>query len=388
MISASVAEAHRFGRVKRNGYDPVEVDAVVTRLVETLRTYESKTEALEERLAEADASADAIRRTFLAAEATRDEIVEAANAEADGITGGAQQEADAILGTARSSAAGLIASAEADAAAMAELADRLDHEIAQRRDEILSQAHEKAETVVTEAEWSAAQQKLAAVAEANQVVDAATDEAAELRSEALMGHGAATTAAARITAEATVRADAILSDAQAEADRIIADAATDSTSLKNKAAALRVAVADLQRSAGELAALTSEEAAVLDLSQIEAMDAIVADTVVADAAGAGTTVDETADETAEVEDDVASVDPKPLDTPAASEEMVEEVEELHDHIDIREPEDDRPLLSVAEAQDAIDDEPETEREPVATTYYQRSTGIPLSERIKIARKSG
>lgn len=370
MISASVAEAHRFGRVKRNGYDPVEVDAVVTRLVETLQTYETRTEALEERLAEADASADAIRRTFLAAEATRDEIVEAANTEADGITGTAKQEADEILGSAQSSAAGLIASAESDAAAMAELADRLDHEIAQRRDEILSEAHEKAEAVITEAEWAAAQQKLAAVEEANQVVDAATYEVAELRSQALMSHGYATMAAARLSSEAEAKADALISDARSEAARMVASAATDSATLKNKAAALRIAVADLQRSAGELAELTSEEAAVLDLSQIEAMDAAAAEAAVADK------------ETTAIETQ------SPDETPEKSADMEDVIEEIDDHIDLTEPDVDRPLLSLADAEDVIEDEPETEREPVATTYYQRSTGIPLSERIKIARRSG
>ena len=43
-----------------------------------------------------------------------------------------------------------------------------------------------------------------------------------------------------------------------------------------------------------------------------------------------------------------------------------------------------PTISLASA----DDEDEDEAAPEPRTYYQRSTGIPLSERIKIARKSG
>jgi DivIVA domain-containing protein len=36
MISAAAAETHTFARVKRNGYDPYEVDAVVARLIADL----------------------------------------------------------------------------------------------------------------------------------------------------------------------------------------------------------------------------------------------------------------------------------------------------------------------------------------------------------------
>ena len=370
MISASVAEAHRFGRVKRNGYDPVEVDAVVTRLVESLRTYETKTEALEERLAEADASADAIRRTFLAAEATRNEIVETAHTEAASTTDTAQQEAEGILGAARRSASDLIASAESDASAMAELADRLDHEIAQRRDEILTQAHDEAQAVMTEAEWAAAQQKLAAVEEASLIVDSATLEADELRSQALLSHGYTTLAAARLSSEARTAADAIIRDAHAEASNLVAAASQDSATLQHKAAALRVAVADLQRSAGELAALTAEEAAVLDLSQIEAMDALAVD---ADHGASDhmehAVVEAAADDTADIRDEPRHI-------------------QQVDHIDLTEEEDSGPILSIADPEDVVDEEPEVELEPDPRTYYQRSTGIPLSERIKIARKSG
>ena len=371
MISASVAGAHRFGRVKRNGYDPVEVDAVMSRLVESLRTYESKTAALEERLAEADASADAIRRTFLAAEATREEIIEAANSEADTITDAARREADEILQSARTSAADLIASAESDAAAMAELADRLDHEIAQRRDEILTKAHEDAEAVVTDAEWAAAQQKLAAVEEANAVVEAAASDAEDLRSQALMSHGYATIAATRLTAEAEARAEAIIEEARSVAAGEMEAAARDSAAVKNKAEALRIAAADLQRSAGELAELTSGEAAVLDLGQIEAMDAPL-------------------DQHRTPEEDAL---PPIAETPIVRDEDeaetidLTEVENLADE-EIEQVED-RPMLSLADPAEIDEDEIGPDGEPVEPrTYYQRSTGIPLSERIKIARKSG
>ena len=42
MISAAAAETHTFARVKRNGYDPHEVDAVVARLVSDLKKAQAR----------------------------------------------------------------------------------------------------------------------------------------------------------------------------------------------------------------------------------------------------------------------------------------------------------------------------------------------------------
>ena len=39
-IEASTVKAHRFGTVRRKGYDPIEVDRVMERLVSTLQAYE------------------------------------------------------------------------------------------------------------------------------------------------------------------------------------------------------------------------------------------------------------------------------------------------------------------------------------------------------------
>lgn len=52
MISAAAAETHTFARVRRNGYDPNEVDAVVSRLVEDLHHAESQIEELTEQAAQ------------------------------------------------------------------------------------------------------------------------------------------------------------------------------------------------------------------------------------------------------------------------------------------------------------------------------------------------
>ena len=51
MISAAAAETHTFARVKRNGYDPHEVDAVVSRLVDDLHRAEAQIDELTQQAA-------------------------------------------------------------------------------------------------------------------------------------------------------------------------------------------------------------------------------------------------------------------------------------------------------------------------------------------------
>jgi len=46
MISAAAAETHTFARVKRDGYDPHEVDAVVARLITDLHRAQARIDEL------------------------------------------------------------------------------------------------------------------------------------------------------------------------------------------------------------------------------------------------------------------------------------------------------------------------------------------------------
>ncbi len=46
MISAAAAETHTFARVKRDGYDPHEVDAVVARLITDLHRAQERIDEL------------------------------------------------------------------------------------------------------------------------------------------------------------------------------------------------------------------------------------------------------------------------------------------------------------------------------------------------------
>ena len=54
MISAAAAETHIFARVKRNGYDPHEVDAVVARLIHDLQRVQARIDELTRANLEAD----------------------------------------------------------------------------------------------------------------------------------------------------------------------------------------------------------------------------------------------------------------------------------------------------------------------------------------------
>ncbi|MGI9667842.1 MAG: DivIVA domain-containing protein [Acidimicrobiia bacterium] len=377
MINSAGADAHRFGRVRRNGYDPTEVDAVVARLVEELRIYESRTAKLEERLIEADASADAIRRTFVAAEQTRDEIVSGAREQATSITDAAHAEAEDVLSAARSQSADITASAEADAQATAEIASRLEHEVAKRREELLVEAEDQAQTIRSKAESEAADRVASSAAERDALLQDAREAASSsVRSITMQSHVRAIAAAWTYTA-ANQAASRLLSEARIEADQIVVDAQEDSEEMQLRMAELRAAVAGLEQSARSLAEMTAEEAAVIDLSKIESIEQ---------------------SKTSHIAEAPPAEDPQPVvEKPAYAMSTVTADSEplIFEAEDPSEP--DRPLLTVAEAHAAIEreqqapeivDEEPAQPEPESPTYYQRSTGTPLSERVKIARKSG
>ncbi len=100
-IEATTVEAHRFGTVRRKGYDPVEVDRVMDRLVATLRSYEADTKTLRARVDEADESVDAIRRTFAAAQRTRQEMLDEGTNQAARLVADAEIDAHARLSEAK-----------------------------------------------------------------------------------------------------------------------------------------------------------------------------------------------------------------------------------------------------------------------------------------------
>ncbi len=397
MISASAADAHRFGRVKRNGYDPAEVDAVVSRLVEALRGYEQKTERLEERLAEADASADAIRNTFIAAERTRDEILENAREQAETIRTAARAEAEEVVSTARTQAVELTDRAQAEATEVAALAQELDHEIAERRAAILAGADEEAESIVTAAEGEAAARIAAAMASADELVAVAENDAENLRHASGQAAQAASIAASWIRREAVEQANAIVGEADERAALLLTDAERDRAIINQRVTELRAAIVGLEASARNLADVTASEMSVIDLSEIEAIEANAPDEEPFPPVQA---VHEPTDAEPSTPHDLPNMDeprfPMRVTDDPKDPEPVFAVAAVAP-AEMAATDQPKRLLTVAEATAALDleesdttpDAPdEREEDPVPKTYYQRSTGVPLSERVKIAKKSG
>lgn len=387
MISASAADAHRFGHVKKNGYDPAEVDAVVARLVETLKSLETKNEKLEERLAEADASADAIRRTFLAAEATRDEILGEARTEAHEIVESARGDADQLIVSTQNRALEIKAEAETEAVRITEMANNLETEVAYKRDAILTEAYDQAEAVVAEAETAAAARELAAAEEADAIVQEVRGNFEEQRREIAMVAQTTAVASAWARKEAIVQGEQIIREAQERAEILVRDAEVVGQEQRDRVEALRSAIAALEASARNLASVTEQEVSVIDLSEIETIE-----------------VDKLINPQTQRSDRLTLAqepqqrEPQERTEPQVDYHTKDEYDAAVEHAEEAEPV--KHLLSVAEAAAEMEHEDETELaaesqpeepsdEPApATTYYQRTTGTPLSERVKIARKSG
>lgn len=363
MISASAAGAHRFGRVRRNGYDPAEVDAVVARLVDTLSSYEERTAQLEERLAEADASADAIRRTFIAAERTRDEILEGARSQASSIQESARSEADEIVTVARARAAELTREADGEVASLRQTATTLGQEISHTRQRVLEEAQAHADEIRRRAETEASERMAHVQAEAERLSQGVHEDAGRERRRAALASRYITLGAARAHRAALMHADAVVADARRRATEIVARAERDTEAVRRRATHLRAAITTLEASARNLAAMAATEASVIDLNELEALD--------------------------EAESQLAAVTRmrSPQDSSPA-----------RDTEDDESP--DAPQLSVAEARAELADETDSRAdddgssddeepaEPKPRTFYQRTTGIPLSERVKSARRSG
>lgn len=363
MISAQAADAHRFGRVKRNGYDPAEVDAVVARLVDTLGAYERTTATLEERLEEADVSADAIRRTFIAAEQTRDEILEAAQEQARTVADDAAAEADAIVADARLHAAKELAYAEQEVTALADLANRLDEDMTSTRAALLDAAEREAQAVLEAAEVAAADRTIASAAQAQNEITAAIAEIEDEHRRTGLAAQAASMSAAWIRREATTASQATLADAKARAEQILAEAERERSAILEHVDTLRSALHALDASAAQLAAVTAARGAVIDLAEIERLE--------------GGDIDLSAVDLTEIE----AMEPIESPPPEVEGGRLDEPRHLHTVASVPEPatiEDPEPAAAAPNVRS--DDEP--------TTYYQRSTGIPLSERVRLARRSG
>jgi DivIVA domain-containing protein len=298
MNSASIAETHRFGRVRKNGYDPAEVDAVIARLVEALRHNDERIDMLTEKIDAADASADAIRKTFVAAESTREAIIESAKVEATAIT----------------------ESAEEQAADLAATAEGLQAEIAASRDRILTGLFEEAEERMLEIEHQMAKRS----------VDTEW-----------------------VILEAMRVRDQKVSDTEADVAAATHKAEIDAEQIRARIATMSQAALAFEKAAETLAASAKERAKVIDLTAMERLNE-------QQFAELGPTV--------EVEPEATVVD-----------EPLVVVADIPDDTEV----DDVVTDDIQASTDDLDDEDDSKK-----TRYQRTTGVPLKERIKIARMSG
>jgi DivIVA domain-containing protein len=301
MNSASIAETHRFGRVRKNGYDPAEVDAVIARLVEALRHNDERIDMLTQKIDAADGSADAIRKTFVAAESTREAIIDNARVEASAITESAVEEAAELAAT----------------------AEGLQAEIAAGRDRILTGLFEEAEERMLEIERQMAKRSV----EAEWVI-----------------------------LEATRVRDQKVSDTEADVAAAKHQAELDADQIRARIATMSQAALAFEKAAETLAASAKERAKVIDLTAMEQLNepqfVVPAPTV------------EVEPETAVVDEPLVAVADIPDET--ETEDIPDSVDDLDD-----------------DSETDLDDEYEDRK-----TRYQRTTGVPLKERIKIARMSG
>lgn len=232
-IEASTVKAHRFGSVRRKGYDPVEVDRVMERLVSTLQAYEKDTAALEARVKEADDSVDAIRRTFAAAQTTRQEMISEGATRADQIVADAQRDAETRLADAQSKI------------------DDMHFE----RDEVVIDAHEK---------WVAQ-------------IAGAEDESFEMMLQAENARAAAIGDRARVLEISERAVEARLAEVTEEADsianEIVGEARREELRISSRLDHLRAAITEVEIKIHDLAALatpyTEQIAEIIDLTAIE-----------------------------------------------------------------------------------------------------------------------
>ncbi|MCZ7534036.1 MAG: DivIVA domain-containing protein [Acidimicrobiia bacterium] len=250
MISASIAGTHQFGRVKKNGYDPAEVDAIVGRLIDTLEEYQDRANHLERKLDDSHVSAAAISRTLAAVEETRAQILAEADTDANLITAEAHAEAEKVV----------------------TLANNLGAEISARRDAILTEAFQEADAAIARSQLEVARQQIAAATAAAAIVEEAMRRAADTQRQADHTLRTASMVAAWRSRESEVAARDRITEADAQAAATIERAERESERLGNRIQELRVAVSNLQASAADLAKATIAHADVIDLEAIAARD--------------------------------------------------------------------------------------------------------------------
>ncbi|MDJ0664211.1 MAG: hypothetical protein QNJ75_06600 [Acidimicrobiia bacterium] len=224
MIDSSSVAGHHFIASHRRGYDPAEVDAVIKRLVATLRKYEEREEARNSAATVTNISAARSSRptpvedSDLARQLSDETIPGLGRAQlmTDEMLAAAREEAEQILETARADAAGLVA----------------------RR-------HERSEALITSALSEVKGLRSRSLRETNDYRDATRAEAMSLLH----------------TAE--LKAEQVIEDARHEAGTLLGRARREHATLERRLAQLRSAIAEIQGQFRYLAETTLEQTEIM-----------------------------------------------------------------------------------------------------------------------------
>lgn len=230
MIHSSSIEGHHFLTARRRGYDPAEVDAVIKRLVATLRKYEEQDAELAESTRELTAQVTDLHQVRGARNAALDD--------AETATEQLHAAAVAQLEQARVQAASEIATAEAGAATIRASAQ-------DNATELLSRRHVRTEALIT-----------AALAEVKALRARVLRETNEFRA------GKRTEAAALVQS-AELDSRQILEDARHEAGSILGRARREHAGLEQRIGQLRSAIAGIEGQFRHLAESTLEQTEIV-----------------------------------------------------------------------------------------------------------------------------
>ncbi len=304
-IESSTVESHRFGISRRRGYDPAEVDAVMSRVADTLAQYEriiQRTDRSAPDTIKAVVEAQESKNRLISdAKHSAVDIVDAATAEAKAIRDEATITADRIIGAAEDH----LAAAQMDAQRIREEADSLIDLAASRAKELRVHADNVLTSAIDEAESAleeSAARTLAESAEAEKMLHFAQAEANRLSAAAVVEADAARNEAdaevADILAHARQQAEAMINSAMAEArlirerveseldelrssregqaDEVLARARNQAAEIKADAAATAEAISAQGRADAEEALALARGQALdrLSKAQVEAEEAL------------------------------------------------------------------------------------------------------------------
>lgn len=252
MIHSSSIEGHHFLVSRRRGYDPAEVDAVIARLVDTLRRYEEREETPQ---SPSPAVADLqVVRSERHSDQASPAMVEEALAEAQERLETANRESAARLADSEEEAARIVELARADAA------------------NLLSRRNARAEELIT-----------SALSEVKALRSRVLRETNEYRA------GRKTEASALLRT-AQLQADQMIEDARHEAGSILGRARREHMMLEQRIGQLRSAVAGIEGQFRNLAETTLEQTEIM--STMLSLETDTLDEVLEDTAAESASTDE------------------------------------------------------------------------------------------------